>query len=248
MAESQGINVKQAITDELVLAEIANNCKLAEVTNEPTERLNGVFRLKRNIAKQSRLVTTKRRTGQQEAVFKKSWKDMTSIHDRLEGLGVGVAMVPPGTTGYVQPLDTQVNKTFKALMPRLSIRCSAILKADGLRNVKCYGIAIPNIFNLPYHNPFYLVKTESLTFYQSFATSPGHPLKLLNARVLFRIPHVGVARQVDAVNLVSNLKSEAAFAARWRKIVLNQSRGHKAVVDPLSEIDPTHSRFHDLRR
>jgi hypothetical protein len=49
-------------------------------------------------------------------VFKKSWKDMTSIHDRLEGLGVGVAMVPPGTTGYVQPLDTQVNKTFKALM------------------------------------------------------------------------------------------------------------------------------------
>jgi hypothetical protein len=39
MAESQGINVKQAITDELVLAEIANNCKLAEVTNEPTERL-----------------------------------------------------------------------------------------------------------------------------------------------------------------------------------------------------------------
>jgi hypothetical protein len=25
--------------------------------------------------------------------------------------------------------------------------------------VKCYGIAVPNIFNLPYHNPLYLVKT-----------------------------------------------------------------------------------------
>jgi len=42
-----------------------------------------------------------------------------AVLDRLEELGVDVAMVPPGATGYLQPLDTHINKTFKALMVNL---------------------------------------------------------------------------------------------------------------------------------
>ncbi|RHZ43366.1 uncharacterized protein CDV56_100183 [Aspergillus thermomutatus] len=179
------------------------------------------------------------------------WRREKELHDSISSMDHKVGFLNVAGHGimaimfYSMP-DTKIAESFRVKEASNIVISFTPPERRTNRNVTCQGIAVPNIFSLPYRNPLYLVKTEFLEFFQSLATNPGQPLKLLNARVMFRIPHVGAARQVDAINLITNMKPGAEFAQRWQKILLNQSRGPRAVVDPLKDIDPTHERFQKI--
>ncbi|KAG5933037.1 hypothetical protein E4U60_004724 [Claviceps pazoutovae] len=52
-----------------------------------------------------------------------------AVKAKLRVLGVVTAMIPPGCTSLLQPLDTTINKPVKAAARRLAARSSLVSKA-----------------------------------------------------------------------------------------------------------------------
>ncbi|RJE20388.1 hypothetical protein PHISCL_07284 [Aspergillus sclerotialis] len=176
------------------------------------------------------------------------WKREKEIHDSISRMNHKVGFLDVAGRGIMAVMiysapDTEIAKSFRTKEASYAKICYLPPKSARGHYLKCHAIAIPNIFGLPYDNPLFLIKTKSLTFFQTFSVKPGQPLKLLHARVHFRTSHIGAKRQVEAVNLITGMAPEAEFARPWQKVLLNQSRGARPVVDPLASIDPSHTKF-----
>jgi hypothetical protein len=115
-------------------------------------------------------------------------------------------------------------------------------------SLKFKAISIPNVFNLAgRHDSVFVVLNQPYGFLAQFAVESGREPRWMDAKVKIRIPSLGAQRQVDAVNRLCHL-TNANFAIKWHKVLLNQYAGRRTVYDPTDCLNLESSQIDDTIR